>query len=337
MKAFTFVRPETAAAAASAVSVTGSVLKAGGIDLLDRMKERVDEPERVVWLGALNDAKLSDPRLTQIDMPPVTANGVAEASIGSMVTLAQLAESKALRAAFPALAQAAGLAASPQLRLRATIGGNLAQHTRCGYYRHRSFPCVKRGDPACPALADGGVQDTAAIFDNSLCASALPSSLAPVLCAHNAYAGILLPDGTSRDVPLRSLFARPTRGVAADLVLPPGAVIWRVFLRGGGISAYEEVRQKAAFDWALVSVCVQLYFDSNIGGAAIWLGSVAPTPWHAEAAEKTLVGKPLTDETIAAAADAAVLGATPLPGNAYKVDLVKVVVRRALTRLRDMK
>jgi xanthine dehydrogenase YagS FAD-binding subunit len=139
---------------------------------------------------------------------------------------------------------------------------------------------------------------------------------------------------------MRRLGSPPEERRRSDTTLRPGDVIDCIDIPvvPGRRSVYEEVRQKAAFDWALVSCCVRLDMDGDkVQDAGVWLGSVAPTPWHAEAAEKALVGKSLTDETIAAAAEAAVAGATPLPGNAYKVDLVKVVVRRALERLRAMK
>jgi len=175
VKAFTFVRPETVVQAAAAAAEKGSVVKAGGVDLLDRMKERIDEPDRVVALGDVKDPALREIREDK--------DGFV---VGALVTLAQIAASDVVKRLCPALADAAGLAASPQIRQRATIAGNLAQHTRCGYYRHASFPCWKRGDDSCPVLADGGVQDTAAIFDNRPCASAHPSSLAPVLGACDA-------------------------------------------------------------------------------------------------------------------------------------------------------
>src|SRR5204862_7856305 len=111
--------------------------------------------------------------------------------IGALATLAAVAASKDVRDACPALGEAAEQAASPQLRNRATVGGNLCQHTRCGYYRHRSFPCFKRGDETCPVLHDGAVQESAGIFSNRPCASAHPSSLAPVLCAVDAYTVVI--------------------------------------------------------------------------------------------------------------------------------------------------
>lgn len=331
MKAFTFVRPASIEEASKAAAVKGSVIKAGGIDLLDRMKERVDEPDRVVWLGEIGgDAKAIV--VTQ------GSKGAGSLIIGASVPLADIASSEYARGRYPALADAAGAAASPQLRERATIAGNLCQHTRCGYYRHRSFPCFKRGDGACPVLEDGAVQDTAAIFGNRPCASAHPSSLAPVLCAFGASINVITPDEKQSGVLIADAFAAPRRGVAGDVALPEGGVIVSVYVPRHERSAYEEVRQKAAFDWALVSCCVVLDMDADkVRHASVWLGSVAPTPWHAEAAEKALIGKLLTDETIRTSCELSVAGASPLPGNSYKVDLVKVVVRRALLRLRSGK
>jgi len=335
VKAFTFVRPATIEEAAQAVAEKGSVIKAGGTDLLDRMKERIDEPERVVQVPRPEDDRASHAF--------VLHHREDILFVGALVTLAEIAVSPEVRAEVPALADAAGFAASPQIRARATLGGNLFQHTRCGYYRHHSFPCWKRGDDACPVLASGAVQDNAAIFGNTPCASAHPSSLAPVLCATGAVARVARPGKEDVWIEVRKLFAPPRRGVASDIVLPEGSSVLRCveFNSDGsrtGPTAYEEIRQKSAFDWALVSCCVHLRRDGDkVRSADVWLGSVAPIPWRAEAAEKALAGKPLTDETIRAAADASVAGATPLPGNAYKIDLVKVVVRRALERLRGAK
>jgi xanthine dehydrogenase YagS FAD-binding subunit len=172
VKAFRYERPKTVEAAIRALA-GDATLKANGIDLLDRLKERVEEPERVVTL---------------VDVPGLDAIGRDAGSlvVGAMATLAAVAASPDVRAVAPALAEAAGSAASPQLRNRATVGGNLAQHTRCGYYRMRSFPCWKRGDAKCPVLEAGAVQDTAGIFGIGSCASAHPSSLAPVLGALDA-------------------------------------------------------------------------------------------------------------------------------------------------------
>jgi xanthine dehydrogenase YagS FAD-binding subunit len=320
MKAFAFVRPTTPEAAVAALQEPSSVLKANGVDLLDRMKERVDEPDRVVAL-------LDVPGLATI--AETQGGGVR---IGAMVTLQTLADDDLVRARLPSLAKAAGLAASPQLRRRATVGGNLAQHTRCGYYRHLSFPCWKRGADACPVRAETGVQDTAGIFGNASCASAHPSSLAPVLGSVSATIHVQGPKG-ARALTYPEFWAAPARGRASDLALDPAEVITAVEVTpvpGTRVYGYEEVRVKSAFDWALVSAAVSAFGgNGRLSSATIFLGSVAPTPHRALAAEALVAGT-ITDELATKIGEAAAQGATPLAGNAYKVQLVKVAVKRAV-------
>lgn len=321
MKAFAYDRPTSVAAAVRLLAAEGTLLKAAGIDVLDRLKERVDEPDRVVTL-------VDVPGLASVE---ATATGVR---IGAMATLADLAASPLVRAASPALAEAAGWAASPALRNRATLGGNLGQHTRCGYYRLKSFPCFKRGDAICPVRIEGGVAENAGVFENAPCACAHPSSLAPVLAAAQARAEVAGPGGT-RGVPLADLFAPVRQGQTSDLALARDEVIVAIDVPGltaqGGREGAYEVRQKAAFDWALVTAAARYEVaEGRIAKAGVWLGSVAPTPYRAAAAEQALVGAVPGDEAFASAAEAAVSGATPLAPTAYKLDLVKAAVRRAL-------
>ncbi len=285
------------------------------------MKERVDEPDRVVGLvdvAGLGGIEARD----------------AGVRIGALATLAEIAASDALRRRLPTLAEAAGMAASAQIRHRATIAGNLAQHTRCGYYRHASFPCWKRGADACPVRKDGAVQENAAVFGKSECVSAHPSSLAPVLGSLRATVVVRGKAG-ERSVPFEDLWAEPQKGRAPDVTLGPDEVIVAIECpwHSGARFGYEEIRQKAAFDWPLVCAAVRVEGGTPaVSAASIWLGSVAPTPWRAKAAETALFGAPLSAETVAKAADAAAEGANPLPGSAYKVPLLKVAVRRALLR-----
>ncbi len=323
MKAFRYVRPASFAAAAKACDGAAAMAKAGGSDLLERMKERLATPD---YLVALNEVPESG---TIRSITAIEGGGVR---IGALVTLADIAASDVLP---PALVTAAMQAASPQIRHRATLGGNLAQHTRCSYYRLLSMPCWKRGAAACPVLADGAVQDTAGVFTNTSCASAHPSSVAPVLGAAGAVVSVRTAKGVD-ERPFADLWAAPQKGVTSDLALAPGELIESVALPAWTrvALAYEEVRQRAAFDWALVSCCVGITRAAagKVEAARIWLGSVAPTPHRAAAAEGALVGSALGDADIEKAAAAAVTGAAPLGGNAYKVELVKVVVRRALRR-----
>lgn len=327
MKAFTFVRPRTVDAAVAALAETGGAVHAGGVDLLDRMKEHVDEPSHLVTL---------------LDVPGRDAIALEDdggVHLGAGVTLAALAENDVVRRFLPSLADAAGQAASPAIRHRATLGGNLAQRTRCGYFRIASFSCLKRGADACPVRAETGVQETAAVFANDPCASAHPSSLAPVLQSLGAHLHLQGPKG-ARSVALADAWRAPEKGVAGDLAIAADELITAIVVpprtRPQRVG-YEEVRQKAAFDWALVScgVRVELGDDGRVSDASIVLGSVAPTPWVAKAAEAALRGKAFAAESIAVAAKAATQGATPLSGNAYKVRLVEVAVRRALTRALD--
>jgi len=326
MKAFRFVRARTCEeAAAGLVGEANARVHAGGVDLLDRMKERVDEPDVLV---SLCDA-------TGLDEVRIEEDGGLW--IGARVTLAQLADTAACRRFLPTVSEAAGLAASPQLRHRATVGGNLAQHTRCGYYRHASFPCLKRGGATCPAREAGGVQEATGIFGNEVCASAHPSSVAPVLGSLGAEVVVQSAKG-ERALPFEAFWAQPKAGRASDTVLEAGDVI-----RGVRIPArdakqfvgYAEVRQKQAFDWALVSCAVR--YESVAGkilAASVWFGSLAPIPWRSEAAEAALVGQVCSDEAAAKAGAAAVAQATPLGGATYKVKLAQVVLKRALAAAR---
>jgi xanthine dehydrogenase YagS FAD-binding subunit len=332
VRSFAYVRPRTLDEAVKALA-EGGTLKANGIDLLDRLKERVDEPERVVSIGGMPEEGLADVSggwRPGSSNPQEVFRPFDFVVVGALATLAQVASSDVVRRYCPALSEAAGEAASPQIRNRATVGGNLAQHTRCGYYRHASFPCWKRGSESCPVLADGGVQETAAVFGNSSCASAHPSSLAPVMVACDAHASVRA-GKDRRHVPVATLYEMPRQGKRSDTTLGPGEIIEGLQFLVAPRSAFVEVRRRAAFDWALVS-CAAVVEESGgkVSKARVVLGSVAPIPWRAKAAEAVLEGKPWSAEAAAKAGEAAAAGATPLPGNAYKVDLVKVVVRRAL-------
>lgn len=324
MKAFRYLRPDSLDQAARAHAAGGVELKAGGTDLLDRMKERVDTPDAVLaLLDADDDAART---ITRVD---------GSLRIGALCTLSQIAESKDVRAALPALVEATLDAASFQIRNRATLGGNLAQHTRCGYYRHASFPCMKRGDAQCPVLEDGAVQDTAGVFGNGACASAHPSSLAPVLAAAGAVLTLRTGDKKTpeRSVAVADFYQPPQRGRASDTVLQPGQVIAAVTFAADGPGAatgYAEVRQKQALDWALASCAVRLTraADGKLG-ARVWLGSVAPTPHRSAEAEAVLATGSVDAGLAAKAGAAASATATPLAGNRYKLNLIDVVVSRA--------
>jgi len=321
MKSFELLRPTTTEAAAR-VLAEGGLLKSGGVDVLDRLKERVDEPDRVVSLVDLG-----------ADHTSITRDGDT-IHIGAGATLTRIAASDLVPAS---LREAAAQAASPQIRNLATLGGNLCQHTRCGYYRLKTFPCLKRGDDTCPVLAEGAVQETAGIFANRPCACAHPSSVAPALGTGNAVLHVVGAKGL-REVSFADLWAAPVKGRASDTVLADSDVIARISLdardeTAGWRVAHEEIRQKAAFDWPLVTCAVALRVaEGKVEQASVWLGAVAPAPIRSTAAEAVLTGKPFAAPLAAQAGEAAVAEATPLAGTRYKVQLVQVAVRRALAK-----
>ena len=327
MKAFRFIRPRSAAEASAAMAEEkGAQVHAGGVDLLDRLKENVTAPDALVSLVDL--AGLQD----------IVLEESGDIRIGARATLAQLAGDAIVAKFLPSLAEAAGDAASPQIRNRATLGGNLLQHTRCGYYRLESFPCLKRGGASCPVRADGGVQEHAGIIHNDPCASAHPSSIAPVLGSLDAE--VVVRRGTEeRTVPFAELWAAPAAGVAGDTTLTAADLIESIVIPARDVRQYvghAEVRQKAAFDWALVSCSVRYELEGEkIKDARVWFGSLAPTPWRAEKAEKGLIGRRPTDAAAEKAAQAALADATPLPGTTYKVKLAQVALKRALAAARE--
>ncbi len=322
MNRFELARATTVAQARDlAAEKPGSVLKAGGIDLVDHLKERLLEPPRVV------DIK----RIPGLDKITVEADGALR--IGTLVTLAKVAANSAVRKTHPALAHACAEAASPQVRNVATIGGNVLQRPRCWYYRLESYKCVKKGGDVCFAVA--GENRYHVLFGGGPAFPPHPSSAAVPLVAYGASFVLDGPKG-SRTVPAGEFFVLPEKDPTRENVLQPGEVLLelRVPSTKGWRSAYLEARERAAFDWPLVSAAVAVKAEGGVvKDARVVLGQVATIPWRATAAEKALVGKPLGAASAEAAGKAAVEGASPMSDNGYKVDLVTTLVRRTVASL----
>jgi xanthine dehydrogenase YagS FAD-binding subunit len=299
----------------------GSVLKAGGIDLLDHLKEHLLEPPRVVDLKTI-------PGLDKIT---VEAGGALR--IGTLATLAKVSGHEAIRKSHPALARACGEAASPQVRNVATIGGNVLQRPRCWYYRLESFKCVKKGGDVCFAVA--GENRYHVIFGGGPAFPPHPSNAAVPLVAYGASFVLDGPKG-ARTVPAADFFVLPAKDPTRENVLQTGEVLLeiRVPAAAGWKSAYHEVRERADFDWPLVSAAIALRAEGGVvKDARVVLGQVATIPWRATSAEKALVGKPIGAASAEAAGKAAVEGAEPMTDNGYKVDLVTALVRRTVASL----
>jgi len=320
VKNFEWVQPATVADALTALGQPGAMPLAGGVDLLDRLKERLDAPSRLVSIR----------KLAGLDALTVDASG---AKLGANVTLARLAADPALRASHPILVEAAAHAATPQLRAMATLGGNLAQRPRCWYFRSESFHCRKKGGTAC--FAQIGENEMHAIFGNTICAAPHASTLVTALLALGARVSIA--GSQQREVDLAKFFVAPETDVRREVDLQPGELITAIHVPptpANVRTAYHKQIAKQSFDWPIVDVAVALAMDGPNGKtckqATIVMGAVAPTPRRATEAERVLAGSPVDVIAAGRAARAAITGATPLTDNAHKVPILEAVIARTI-------
>lgn len=325
MRPFAYASPrsldEAITLLAPAAGANGSAPRAlaGGTDLLTLMKVDLLEPEQVV------DIK----RLADLDDDIVeSADGL---TIGALATLAEIEDDRLVRALSPALAEAATLAATPQLRNMATIGGNLLQRPRCWYFRDPDIGCWLKGGDDCPARA--GENQLHAIFDISPCVAVHPSDPATALVALDALVRLRGPLG-ERELPVAEFFAPPTEERRRETVIAGDELIvaLRIPPQGDGArSTYVKAMERKVWAFALVGVAANIRMDgARIADARLVLGGVANVPWRSGTAERMLIGAEPTDEVITRAAETAVADARPLHKNGYKVPLAISLIRRAL-------
>ena len=323
MKPFALYNPTTLTEAAELLGADPprTRLLAGGMDLLGRMKFRVDAPERVVNLKSIPG----------LDAIRETSEGL---SLGPLVKLTDIGESPVVQKNYRALAQAAESVGSVQIRNSGTVGGNLCQHPRCWYYRHPDFPCLQKGGPIC--YAQGGENRYHAILGGGPCFFAHPSDLAPALIALDASARLVGPRG-ERTVALEKLYRLPMEQLGVGLALEPGEILGEIRVpapKAGSRSTYLKFKERPSFDFSLVGVAASLVVEGGkISAARLALSGVAPVPWRATEAEKALVGSALDETTARKVADVVVEGSVPLLHNRYKVSLTRTMVRRALLSL----
>ena len=331
MKRFRYARPERLEAALRLLREPGAKALAGGTDLLTELKARTQEPELLVSVQGLQEPGL---------------RGVREderfVRIGALTTLRELEAHPLVREKLPILAQAAQTVATPQIRHVGTVGGNLMQQVRCWYYRHPFVRCWLKGGEEC--YAEEGLNHRHAIFGTSPCIAVHPSDLAPALIALDAQARVVGPD-VEGELALEELYRLPDERSRARTVLGPADLIVEVLVpkpseptRVRGV--YLKAMERATWSFAVVSVAARLSFEpgsegvrARVGDARLVLGGVAGKPWRARDAEAALRGSPLTDEAIERAAEAAVAGAQPRAHNAYKIELTRALVKRALRSL----
>jgi len=327
MKPFTYVQPRSLQEAADAAKQPDTLLKGAGIDLVDRLKERLLQPAQIVSLLPL-----------QQELGSITVAADGSLTLGAGVTLTQLEEHPALAAAGPAgralagLRDAAAMTATPQVRHRATLAGNLLQFTRCWYVRSEAHRCLHGGrGPTCLAMT--GENRYHAVLGWQDCVRVHPSNLAPPLLALGAeYTTVL--DGKTTRRPLAALFPSDPRAENPEHTLAPGEILLALHVPAqpaGARSAYCESREKLSFDWATTACAVRLVLqDGVIRSADLVLGAVSPVPRPRPEAVKVLLGQAPSDELWRKAAEVAYAGAAPLAHNAYKLTVGKAIVRQAL-------
>src|SRR5204863_7279465 len=253
-------------------------------------------------------------------------------TIGTNVTVAEIEDHDGIRKTFPGLQQAAAEVGSRQIRNVATVGGNLAQHSRCWYFRHRDTLCLKKGGDTC--FARHGENKYHSLFTGNSCISPVVSNLSIVLAALDASV-VVQRDGKEMRLSIPELYAKAWDNPTAHNSLSPGDLILKVEVPvQNRRSAYQQVSEKAMFDWALVSCAAAAKVDGKkLSDVKIALGAISPMPHQVKAANDFLEGKTLDDAAAAKAADLILKGAQVFDQNGYKVPLVRALVRRTLTQL----
>ena len=320
MKAFAYVNPKNEKEAIAALSpqVEQAMPLGGGQDLLARMKDYVTQPDRIVNVKSALESTVAP-----------SGGGLR---IGAAMKMADLAEHADVLRMYPAIGAAAIEVGMPQIRNQATVGGNLNQRPRCWYFRNEEFVCFKKGGDRC--FSPAGENQFHAIFGGGPSFIVHPSSLAVPMVAYGATFRLAGPKG-ERLVPAADYFTLPRQNLRMENVLAPDELLTHVTLPAPGNvkSGHYEVRYKASHDWPIAFATVLISFNgATVQSAKVVMGAVAPIPWRSPEAEQALVGKTITEETAAAAAEAAMKSARPMSQNAYKVDVAKAAVKRAILR-----
>jgi xanthine dehydrogenase YagS FAD-binding subunit len=313
VKAFTYERAKDAGGAvAAAAAVANAKFIHGGTNLLDLMKLEIEQPPHLIDISRLG-----------LDKIEPTDDGLR---IGAGADNAMVAADDRVRTRYPVLVQALLAGASAQIRNKASVGGNLLQRTRCAYFYDTAAQCNKR-KPGTGCAAIRGIHRNHAILGASdACIATNPSDMAVALLALDARVALLGKGGAAREVALRDFYLLPETTPHIESVLRPGELITAVVLPPppAGRQLYRKVRDRASYEFALVSVAAAVAFDgANVADARIAFGGVAHKPWRALEAEAVLHGRPATVDTYRAAADAALARAVGRGRNDFKIELAK--------------
>ena len=322
LEPFDYHRATDLSDAIARLGAPGAVAVAGGTDVLPLWRAGALQPIQVVDLSGLG--------LSAVEL----ASG--QLTLGALVRLSDVAGHSEVRARWRVITASIEASASQQVRNQATVGGNLLQRTRCSYFRSRDLPCNRR-QPGSGCGGREGLHRQAAIFGVSAhCVATHASDLAVALVALGATVHIAGPNGERR-LPLGNLWRLPEEHPEVETVLAPGEVIVSVGVPAAPTTtAYRKVRDRASFEFAVVSVaaivCVE---DGRIARAGLAAGGVGTVPWRLQTCEAALLGQPVHPDTFRAAARLATSSATLLQHNAFKAELLQRTIVRALVEAVD--
>ncbi len=317
MNSFSLADCTTVEAALSQLK-DGAVVKAGGVDLLDRMKNGTDTPARLVNIRNISALRgIHD-----------TSEGL---TIGALTTLAEIAADSTIRSQYTVLSDACGSAATPHIRNMATIGGNLLQGLQCWYFRSAEFQCLRKGKDLCFAFS--GLNQYHAIMDYGGCPSVAPSSAAVSLLALDGSVELTSAKG-NRTVAIKDFYVQPDANPQKFNVMNHDEILTAIHIpkpAPGTRSAYQKYGEKESHDWAIADAGIVLEMEGNTcRQAVVAMGAASPVVRRSKEAEAALTGKQITPDVARAAGKASMTGAMPLSMNAYKVQLFPVAVYRTI-------
>jgi xanthine dehydrogenase YagS FAD-binding subunit len=308
---------------------SGAWVLAGGLDSFDWLKDRIKRPQALVDLAGIPELKGIRPWQDGLE-------------IGAMTTLTEVVRHPVVRERYAILLEAAEAAASPQIRNQGTIGGNVSQDTRCWYYR-AGWSCYRAGGNICYADTPEAINREHAILGADRCVAVSPSDTAPALIALGAQMVVRTARGGELTIAAEDYFIGPATDITRMTILQPGDLLtairlpgmWAASGEGAGESGatfyFEKVRDRQVWDFALVSVASATVMNgSSIERMRLAVNGVAARPLRLEAVEDIVRGKPRNEATAVVAANLAIEGAQPLKFNAYKVPLMRNLVKRAI-------
>ena len=321
MPAFELFQPASTADALNLLDRYGADawIFAGGLDSFDWLKDRIKRPRYVVDLGGIAELKGVRERDGGIE-------------IGAMTTLTDVVNHPIVRDRYAILTEAAEAAASPQIRNQGTIGGNVSQDTRCWYYR-AGWSCYRAGGNICYADTPESINREHAILEADRCVAVNPSDTAPALIVLGASM-VIRGGAGERVIPAENYFVGPGTDITRMTALQPGELLTAIRIPGdwaGSNFYWEKVRDRQVWDFALVSVASAMTLTgTTIQNIRLVVNGVAARPTRLVAVEQYVKGKPRNEATAAAAGEMAIEGAQPLRFNAYKVPLMRNLVKRAI-------